>query len=233
MHVSGMTYSFNPNAKPWERVQSAEIGGSKIDLEKKYTVACRARMAFGQGMFHPSMQLTILIHVRIDGFETLCMENSGGTAEEVVPDEYGLLISMILRQYFMSLQVLSGLSTFSWGTGMASTWGQINAQMNEMHPIRESDDIDPTTHDPAYKGNVDTYSSDDEDAPAPGTQESIEHGKRLAVMRKTLRRWRKYAGLKGDAELPTNQEEDFDADWTKGICPRLEGRIKMTEEVAA
>ena len=158
------------------------------------------------------------------------MDTVGGTAEEVLPDEYGLLLSMLLRQYFLSLQVLSSLSGLSWGSGMAKTWGGINAQLNTMHPIRESDKQDPAVHDPAAKGNVDTYGSDDEDAPTPGTQESVEHGRKLAVMRKTLRRWRKTAGISMDAELPSHEEEKFDADWTKGICPQLEGRIKMTEE---
>ena len=49
IQVSGMSYSFNPKAKVSERVQSVDVGGEKIDEEKKYTVACRARLAFGQG----------------------------------------------------------------------------------------------------------------------------------------------------------------------------------------
>ena len=162
------------------------------------------------------------------------MQSAGGDAEEVVPDEYGILISMMLRQYFMSLKVLSGMTgNMAWGSGMASTWGAVNAELSQIHPMRESDKVDPAFHDPAEKGNVDTYGSDDEDAPTPGTQESVEHGKKLAIMRKTLRRWRKYAGLKGDPALATHQEEKHDADWTKGICPLLDGRVKMTEEVAS
>lgn len=137
---------------------------------------------------------------------------------------------MLLRQYFLSLQVLSGLSGLSWGSGMAKTWGNINARLNQIHPIRESDKQDPGVHDPAHKENVDTYGSDDEDAPTPGTLESLEHGRRLAVMRKTLRTWRKRAGLKGSPELMSYEEGKYDADWTKGICPQLEGRISMTEE---
>ena len=175
-----------------------------------------------------------LTFVHVDGFETLKMESAGGDAEEILPDEYGILLSMILRQYFMSLQVLSNISgNFAWGKGMASTWGSINAQMNTIHPVRENDKVDPQFHDPAKKGNVDDYGSEDEDAPMPGTIESVEHGKTLAIMRKTLRRWRKYAGIKQDGDLPSHQEEKFDADWTKGICPLLDGRIKMTEDLAA
>lgn len=165
----------------------------------------------------------------IDGFDTLKMTSVGGDAEEISPDEYGMLISMILRQYFMSLRVMAGMSgNMAWGQHMASMWGNIGAQLNTMHPIRESDR--PEWHDPAEKGNVDDYGSDDEDAPTPGTQGSVEHGRKLAIMRKTLRRWRKYAGLKMDGDLPSHEEERYDANWTNGICPLLDGRIKTTEE---
>ncbi|KAK3714779.1 hypothetical protein LTR37_007513 [Vermiconidia calcicola] len=160
------------------------------------------------------------------------MESVGGDAEELVPDEYGILLSMILRQYFLSLQVLAGMGDNSWGTGMAKTWGAIGAKIHQIHPLRDDPDIDPAAHDPAAKGNVDTYSSDDEDAPMPGTQPSVEHGRHLAIMRKTLRRWRNYAGCEGDAQLATSEEEKYEADWTKGISPMLDGRIKMIEEAA-
>lgn len=131
----------------------------------------------------------------------------------------------------MSLKALAGMTgNVAWGQGMASTRGSINARMNTIDPIRESDKVDSAHHDPARKGNVDTYGSDDEDAPTPGTQESVEHGKKLAIMRKTLRRWWEYVGLKMDGSLPSHEEERFEADWTKGICPLLDGRIKLTEE---
>ena len=209
-----------------------KIGDQDLDPEKKYTVACRSRLGFGQGELFCCLSCELMLtSAHPDGFETLKMESVGGEAEEIVPDEYGILISMVLRQYFMSLKVLSGMTgNMAWGQGMASTWGAINAKMNTIHPIQESDKVDPEFHDPANKGNVDDYGTDDEDAPTPGTKESVEHGKKLAIMRKTLRRWRKYAGLKMDGELPSHEEEKFDADWTKGICPLLDGRIKMTEE---
>ena len=49
LQVSGMAYSFNPNGKAGERVQSVQVGGKDLEPEKKYTIACRSRMAFGQG----------------------------------------------------------------------------------------------------------------------------------------------------------------------------------------
>ena len=125
------------------------------------------------------------------------MVNAGGQAEEVLPDEYGILVSMILRQYFMSLQVLAGMSVGSWGKGMSQQWGGIDSQMNTIHHVRENENVDPTEHGPAAKGNVDDYGSDDEDAPTPGTEESVVHGRRLAIMRKTLRKWREVCRFAG------------------------------------
>ena len=228
-----MSYSFNPNAKSGKRVQSVEVGDGKIDLEKKYTVACRARISFGHGKSQLSFRpIDIHYSPTADGFDSLKIQPHDGPAEEVIADEYGILISMILRQYFMSLKVISGMANFAFGSGMAETWGAIQARMHQIHALRDNPNGHPADHDPAAKGNVDTYTTDDEDAPTPGTQESVEHGRRLAIMRKTLRRWRKFAGCEGHPGLVTNQEEVWDADWTKGICPQLEGRIKMTEELA-
>lgn len=40
------------------------------------------------------------------GFESLMGESEGGTAEEVIDDENGILVSALLRQYFTSVQVV-------------------------------------------------------------------------------------------------------------------------------
>ena len=40
-----------------------------------------------------------------DGYEPLLVKSEGGEVEEVVNEENGVLISTILRQYFMSLKV--------------------------------------------------------------------------------------------------------------------------------
>lgn len=47
--MSGLTYEFNPNEEPWNRVKTVKIAGEDLDPNKKYTVACRSRMGFGQG----------------------------------------------------------------------------------------------------------------------------------------------------------------------------------------
>lgn len=49
----------------------------------------------------------------------------------------------------------------------------------------------------------------------------------LSIMRKVSRKWRRLAGLHFHPEMCATQGEEFGVHWTKGICPRNEGRIKM------
>ena len=49
LQVSGLTYEFNPNEEAWNRVKSVKVGDEELDADKKYTVACRSRLGFGQG----------------------------------------------------------------------------------------------------------------------------------------------------------------------------------------
>lgn len=182
----------------------------------------RSRYAWSRASSLSVSRLTIT-----DGFDSLKIDVAGGTAEEVVPDEYGILLSMIVRQYFMSLKVMSHLSGQSLGKGIGGVWADVHANMAEIESVHDPATDDPKWHDPATKGNIDTYDSDDADAPIPGTTGSVEHGRTLAIMRKTLRMWRKNTGIEGDASLPSHEEEIHNANWKKGICPRLERRIQV------
>jgi 2',3'-cyclic-nucleotide 2'-phosphodiesterase (5'-nucleotidase family) len=49
LQVSGLTYEFDPNDEPWNRVKTVKVGDNDLDPEKRYTVACRSRLGFGQG----------------------------------------------------------------------------------------------------------------------------------------------------------------------------------------
>ncbi|KAL8749847.1 MAG: hypothetical protein Q9184_006645, partial [Pyrenodesmia sp. 2 TL-2023] len=87
--VSGARFCYNTIAKPGSRVQWVEVAGAALDEDKEYTVATRGYMGRGK-----------------DGFTSLLVRSEGGEAEEIVSEENGILISMILRQYFMSLKVM-------------------------------------------------------------------------------------------------------------------------------
>ena len=63
------------------------------------------------------------------------MRSEGGTAEEIVSEENGILISMLLRQYFMSLKVLGKWRR--WGENMGRHWGGVHDELHQAHPVRE------------------------------------------------------------------------------------------------
>ena len=86
--VSGLAFGYNPNAEPGNRVKWVNIGGEKLQLERRYSIATRGYMARGK-----------------DGFESLDVANKD--VEEIIDEEHGLLISTIIRQYFLSLKIIS------------------------------------------------------------------------------------------------------------------------------
>jgi len=58
------------------------------------------------------------------------------------------------------------------------------------------------------------------------TASSSEVEKRLALARRVARKWWRLAGLKGHPGLcEDGAAEDFTVPWTKGVAPRVEGRI--------
>ena len=56
-----------------------------------------------------------------DGYESLLIKSEGGEAGEVVEEENGVLISTILRQYFMSLKVFT-VFVFLTQTNFSGPW---------------------------------------------------------------------------------------------------------------
>ena len=109
--VSNITFSFNPSYPPGERVTSVLLGGKPIDLEKQYVLATRGYMGRGK-----------------DGFSSLLVQSEGGDAEEIVPEESGVLISVILRQYFLSLKVMG--SWARWSPGLRRHWDRVHANLH-------------------------------------------------------------------------------------------------------
>ncbi|KAJ6256293.1 Apyrase [Drechslerella dactyloides] len=83
--VSGMTVTYDPDAEPFNRVREVTIGANHepIELDKLYTMATRDYMQRGK-----------------EGNEMMA------DCEVLVSAEAGLLLSTVLRQYFLSLKVL-------------------------------------------------------------------------------------------------------------------------------
>ncbi|KAF7560637.1 hypothetical protein G7046_g3519 [Stylonectria norvegica] len=82
--VSNIKFEFDPKKPRGERVLAVSINDEPFDPDKKFVLATRGYMGR-------------------DGFTSLLVKSEGGEAEEIIEEENGILISTMLRQYFMAL----------------------------------------------------------------------------------------------------------------------------------
>ncbi|UNI20523.1 hypothetical protein JDV02_006602 [Purpureocillium takamizusanense] len=87
--VSRIEFEFDPRKERGKRLNWMKIGGEPCEPQRKYTLATRGYMGRGK-----------------DGYMSLLVASEGGEAEELVDEENGILISTMLRQYFMGLQTV-------------------------------------------------------------------------------------------------------------------------------
>lgn len=253
--VSNIRFTFDPSRPPGSRCTSVEIANAPLERERLYTLCTREYMVRGK-----------------DGFTSLLLEEHGGSAKTIVDEENGLLISIILRQYFMSLKVLGRWK--NWSRHLGAHWGGVQEGLHSVHPVREpvragspehervvkarkvthdyassSMDSDPTKRSKALTAKAQntgipasdpaevegTSDSEDDDStpradlPAvPGTTPS-ESERKLILARKVVRKWWRLAGLKGHPAMCADEVgcEEFGVLWTRGIAPRVEGRIRV------
>ncbi|PYI11771.1 Metallo-dependent phosphatase [Aspergillus sclerotiicarbonarius CBS 121057] len=109
--VSNITFSYNPSAPSGSRVKWAKVGEQPIDYDRQYTLATRGYMARGK-----------------DGFASLLIKSEGGEVEEIVDEESGILISTLLRQYFLSLKVMGKWRR--WGPSMTRHWSTVHDNLH-------------------------------------------------------------------------------------------------------
>lgn len=73
----------------------------------------------------------------IDGFTSLLVKSEGGECEEIIEEENGILISAMLRQYFM------GLLTVGKWKNLAQHWVNVAERCETpMSPVKTSFDVD-------------------------------------------------------------------------------------------
>ncbi|CAK7236472.1 hypothetical protein SBRCBS47491_009648 [Sporothrix bragantina] len=106
--VSNIKYEFDPTKPTGSRITRWEIGGHPPDLQK------------------------ILLLTESDGYLSLLAKSEGGAAEEIVDEESGILISMMLRQYFMALKVLDQWT--HWSPSMEQHWSRVVSDVECHHP---------------------------------------------------------------------------------------------------
>ncbi|EMD00786.1 hypothetical protein BAUCODRAFT_135561 [Baudoinia panamericana UAMH 10762] len=265
-HVSGIRFVFDPSKAAGERCSEVEIHGAPVDVGREYSMVTREYMQRGK-----------------DGYGSLMLVEDGGQARSIVGDESGMLISMLLRQYFMSLKILGRWR--NWGVDMGRHWKGIHEGLHEVHPVREpvqpgerdglreaagegtvgDGDGGPKEEVPSLVGKAlrgddhdarqqhagkprrrqaktddhlmhhsdseddNSYRADLPAVPTDGNapSELARRERELVIMRRVTRKWWRLAGLKGHPALCDEQADELGVHWTKGICPRLEGRVRM------
>lgn len=226
--VSNITFEADYSKPPMSRVSNVTIDEDPVDEGRVYVLATRGYMGRGK-----------------DGYTSLLIEEEGGTAKEIVSEENGVLISTILRQYFMSLKVLGKWKR--WGKTMDKTFLNIqtNLEENHKHAFHEPSPTSPVDKKFPHHASLDrvaqqaqeTSESESED---PDAEEDEDDGaeydatrpitfnqREMDLLRKSLRKWWRLAKLEGSPKVCDELGQDeIQVNWTKAIAPRLEGRIK-------
>ncbi|KAI8630036.1 Metallo-dependent phosphatase [Xylariaceae sp. FL1651] len=229
--VSDIKFEFDAQKPSGSRIVSATIGGGPIDMAKKYVLVTRGYMARGK-----------------DGYDSLLVESEGGKAEEIVSEENGILISMMLRQYFMSLKVMGQWK--HWSKSMGRHWDEVTSKVNAKHPCHPasatSSPTRPEKPSLSQSGGWDNWKPekvrerraslmppvDESDSEDDNASNVTEHEDRaieqmdheMQIVRRAFGKWARIAGFecKVADELKTGE---FKVDWTRAIAPRVEGRI--------
>ncbi|KAI0402575.1 Metallo-dependent phosphatase-like protein [Xylaria palmicola] len=113
--VSNIKFAYDASRPSGSRIVSASVGDEPMDMGRKYVLVTRGYMARGK-----------------DGYDSLLIEAEGGAAEELVSEENGILISMMLRQYFMSLKAVGRWK--HWGASMGRHWAEVAGKVGANHP---------------------------------------------------------------------------------------------------
>ncbi|CRK28594.1 hypothetical protein BN1708_015266 [Verticillium longisporum] len=231
--VSNLEFEFDPSKASGARVNWVKLGGAPLEEEKQYVLATRGYMARGK-----------------DGYDSLLVEPEGGTAEELISEENGILISAMLRQYFMGLRTVGQWKNLSehWVKVASECTTPIETRKNPWATAPgkpEQDGAQPKTSADSKSWSrwmrkrlgldARPAESDEEedDSDEKGGKGILQDADELAsvdlellLMRKFFGRWAKKIGVFGKAVDPL-VEGDFSVDWTRVIAPVLEGRIKM------
>ena len=227
LQVSNIQFAYDPSLAPQSRILWVKIKDSPLDLAREYTVATRGYMARGK-----------------DGFVSLLAKSEGGTAEEIVSEENGILISMVLRQYFMSLKVLGKWAR--WSPSLHRHWGGIHEELHVDEKVKKPGPANigmkhgrhgsVKTADEVGKTKVrgmlvDSDTEDERDTHLDRNRESMEskQRRRMHLARVYTRRWMDLAGIDPQQASPVEPHERHGdwvlPMWTHGIAPRVEGRI--------
>jgi len=215
--VSNIQFAYNSNLPSGSRVQWVKIHNQALDEEKIYALATRGYMGRGK-----------------DGFTSLLVRSEGGTAEEIVSEENGILISMILRQYFMSLKVMGKWRR--WSPSLHRHWDSVHKDLHTNGKVREARDpkkgVKHSRSGSAKEADekatmvdgrlVDSDTEDEErEAGAESMAQTGARERKLQVARWAVRRWMNSAGVRrGSVGMVDHRDDKYMPLWTKGIAPK-------------
>lgn len=131
--VSNIKFCFSGSKPRGSRIEWAKIGDDDIEDDKLYVMATRGYMARGK-----------------DGFESLLVKSEGGDVEEIISEEDGLLISTILRQYFLSLKVLGKWQRLS--QSLSRHWSTVHNKLPYQQYRQSSSITSPKVAEPTSPG---------------------------------------------------------------------------------
>ncbi|GAO16393.1 hypothetical protein UVI_02049540 [Ustilaginoidea virens] len=237
--VSNIVFEFDPSRESGRRLNLLRIGGRPYDPQAEYVLATRGYMGRGKEK------------EMADGYTSLLVESEGGAAEEIVDEENGILISAMLRQYFMALRTVGQWKRISdhWVDVASEPLSPSHARRSGRMPSlpgTDDDDNDDAARPAAWKAflrrrlglHKEPLDDDDDDHfdPRHGRgrrvvdeeepDEDAEMDLEILLMRKFWARWAAKAGVKATVCEPL-EDVDCLVDWTRVIAPAVEGRIRM------
>lgn len=240
--VSNIRFTFDPSRPPGSRVISASIGGEPIQAGKKYTLATRGYMSRGKGIPpqknpypDPMTPANPFLTNALDGYDSLLVEDEGGAAEELVDEENGMLISTMLRQYFMALRTVGKWKYLNTHWDAIATAFPPSAPPSAMEMRRRTRDAVPAegawAQWLARRTGISVKPEEDSETEDGGDDDAADEriDWEVLLMRKYFWRWAQSTGKKSRTCDPM-AEDAVDVDWTRVIAPVLEGRITNIQE---
>lgn len=185
----------------------------------------------------------------------MLVKSEGGEAEEIVDEESGILISAMLRQYFMGLRTVGQWKNLAehWVSVASDSDTPLSPTTSRQPAQDEWEKADAPKRNPAERAESDEASqewikflhsriglnktplNDDSDSESehenddPDAVDEDDMDFEVLLMRKFWTRWALRAGVKASVCDPM-KEGEYTVDWTRTIAPVLEGRIKMVQQ---
>ena len=242
--LSNIQFEYNPALPTGSRVMWVKIHNEDLDLDRDYSMATRGYMTRGK-----------------DGYSSLRVISDGGVAEELVSEENGILLSMILRQYFMSLKILGKWAR--WGPGLHRHWGIVHDNLHKGGRVHEPNQlkrgikhkrtgtelmpaesgkthvdgkaVDSDTEDEIMDHEVDTRAVDGAGLSAAiiSLRNVHQKSRERHIAKVYVRRWMEVVGIERADVSMVDHHAGWDVPhWTRGIAPKVEGRIIIHTEEA-